>query len=200
MLDQLPTLTQLIKVLQQIPYVASKNIYKVAAHFIHMKEQQRKTICTLLERMGDLLDECDNCFCLREKAHGCIFCTTTKRNKKLICVVETWEDIFSIEKTGGYQGVYHVLGGVIYPLEGVGPEDLHIDPLIQRVHTQRPDELILAMSQTPEGEATAAFIARKLKDQSLLISCLARGLPVGSSLTTMDRLTVFKALSERRPF
>jgi len=96
--------------------------------------------------------------------------------------------------------VYHVLGGVIYPLEGIGPENLTIEPLIERVKHHKITEVILALSQTPEGEATAAYIASKLKQEPVTITCLARGLPVGSSLGTMDRLTVFKALSERRPF
>jgi recombination protein RecR len=89
---------------------------------------------------------------------------------------------------------------VIYPLEGIGPENLTIEPLIQRVRHYKITELILALSQTPEGEATAAYIANKLKGEPVAVTCLARGLPVGSSLGAMDRLTVFKALSERRPF
>ena len=105
----------------------------------------------------------------------------------------------SIEKTGGYQGVYHVLGGVISPLDGMGPEDLTINHLLQRIN-EAVKEVILATNQTPEGEATAAFIAHKLKKFPVAISCLARGVPVGSSLEFMDRLTVYKALSERRPF
>jgi recombination protein RecR len=114
-------------------------------------------------------------------------------------VVETWQELLAIEKTGGYRGVYHVLGGVISPLEGIGPENLTINQLLNRVH-EGATELILAMNQTPEGEATSAFIASKLKGKSVVISCLARGIPVGSSLEYMDRLTLHKALSERRPF
>jgi recombination protein RecR len=200
MLEQLPTLAQLIRTLQQIPYVASKNIYKVAAHFVHMTPAQIDTFCAQLTRVKEQLQECDHCFCLKEKEKGCVFCTAKKRHQTTVCVVETWEDVFSIEKTGGYQGVYHVLGGVIYPLEGVGPEDLRIDELVKRVLAGSVQEVILATNQTPEGEATAAFIARRLKELDIMISCLARGLPVGASLGTMDRLTVFKALSERRPF
>jgi recombination protein RecR len=117
-----------------------------------------------------------------------------------VCVVETWQEILAIEQTKGYLGVYHVLGGSISPLEGVGPEDLTINALLDRVNKGMIKEVILATNQTPEGEATATYIARKLKGNEIDISCLARGLPVGSSLEGMDRLTVFKALSERRPF
>lgn len=95
--------------------------------------------------------------------------------------------------------MYHVLGGVISPLDGIGPEDLTIDHLVQRINDSTK-EIILATNQTPEGEATAAFIASKLKKFPVIISCLARGIPVGSSLEYIDKLTVYKALSERRPF
>jgi recombination protein RecR len=108
--------------------------------------------------------------------------------------------LLAIEKTQGYMGVYHVLGGVISPLEGISVDDLTIEPLIERIEHKNINEVILATNQTPEGEATAAFIARKLRDKNVVVSCLARGLPVGSSLEAMDRLTVYKALSERRPF
>ena len=105
-----------------------------------------------------------------------------------------------MKKTASYEGVYHVLGGVICPLEGVGPEQLSIDALVARVDQKNITEVILATNQTPEGEATAAYIAHALKDKHVAISCLARGIPVGSTLEFMDRLTVYKALSERRPF
>lgn len=129
-----------------------------------------------------------------------MFCSSSQRDQTIVCVVETWQEILAIEKTKGYIGMYHVLGGSISPLEGVGPEDLTIDSLILRAENGTVKELILATNQTPEGEATATYIARKLKGKNIAISCLARGLPVGSSLEGMDRLTVFKALSERRPF
>jgi recombination protein RecR len=115
-------------------------------------------------------------------------------------VVETWQELIAIEKTGGYTGAYHVLGGAICPLEGIGPENLNIVPLIHRVANSQIAEIILATNQTPEGEATASFIASKLRQSGVKISCLARGIPVGSAIESMDRVTVYKALSERRPF
>lgn len=200
MFDQLPTLMQLIRGLQQVPYLASKNVYTVASHFLHMQTEQVEQFCALLLKAKEMLQECPECFCWKEKGNTCIYCSSPQRNKQLICIVETWQDIFAIEKTGGYQGVYHILGGVIYPLEGIGPEDLTIDALVDRIEKNAVEEIILATNQTPEGEATAAFIARRVKNSAVKVSCLARGLPVGSSLGTMDRLTIFKALSERRPF
>lgn len=200
MVDKLNSLAQLLKQLQQVPYVASKNIYRVAHYFLEMNEQKLQQFCTALQDAHKNLEKCALCWAWKERTSACVFCSAKGRDQKLICVVETWHDLYAIEKTSGYTGVYHVLGGVICPLEGIGPEDLTIQALVTRI-TQNPcDEIILAMNQTPEGEATAAFIARKLQDVSCKVTCLARGIPVGSSLESMDRLTVFKALAERRLF
>ncbi len=200
MLEDLPTLDHLLKVLQQVPYLASKNVYRVAAHFLEMNQQQTAQFCATLEAAQKKLKKCMICFYWQEVSGECVFCSSEKRDATIICVVETWQEILAIEKTKGYFGMYHVLGGSISPLEGIGPEELTIDALIDRVGNNDIKEIILATNQTPEGEATATYIARKLKGKNITISCLARGLPVGSSLEGMDRLTVFKALSDRRPF
>jgi len=200
MLSEVPSLAQLIKTLQQVPYLASKNIYRVASHFLYMEPDKLARFCAVLIEAKKNVYMCSICCVWQEKDRACYFCSSPKRNQALVCVVETWQELLAIEKTGGYQGVYHVLGGVICPLEGIGPEDLTITRLVERVVDGSVQEIILATNQTPEGEATAAYIGRKLKNYSITVSCLARGMPVGSSLEAMDRLTVFKAISERRPF
>ncbi len=200
MLEKLPTLAQLLKTLQQVPYLASKNLYRVAAHFLEMNAQQIQQFCAVLIDTKNKLIQCPDCFYWCEKGQSCIFCVGLKRDKKIVCVVETWQDILAIEKTNAYTGTYHVLGGVICPLDGIGPEDLTITQLVKRVEKHAVKEIILATNQTPEGEATAIFISRKLKKKSVMVSCLARGLPVGSLLGAMDRVTIYKALSNRRPF
>ena len=199
-MQELPTLAHLFKILQQVPYLASKNLYRVAAHFLEMQPQQIAQFCTALKEIKERLKKCETCFYWQEISATCMFCSSSQRDQATVCVVETWQEILAIEKTKGYLGVYHVLGGSISPLEGIGPDDLTIDALLERVNNGTIKEVILATNQTPEGEATATYIARKLKEKNIAISCLARGLPVGSSLEGMDRLTVFKALSERRPF
>ena len=199
MQEKLPSLDNLLKSLQQVPYLASKNLYRAAAHFLNMKPEGVEQFCKVLLAAKRNLEKCSVCFAWKEKKTDCFLCTSNK-DQKLVCVVETWQELLVIERTGGYNGVYHVLGGAICPLDGIGPEDLAIEPLIARVKKGDVRELILATNQTPDGEATAAFIASKLKDHPVKISCLARGVPVGSSLEFMDRLTVYKALSERRPF
>ncbi len=199
MFDDLPSLIRLLRGLQQIPYMASKNIYRIAAHFLKMDRKQIEQFCIMLQDSHRNITHCTTCYALREVEQPCPYCSSSRRDQGLICVVESWQELLAIEKTGGYNGVYHVLGGAICPLDGVGPEDLNIDQLIDRINEQIK-EVVLATNQTPEGEATASYIATKLKGSGVHISCLARGIPVGSSLEYMDRLTVYKALSERRPF
>lgn len=200
MLQDTPSLTKLIKTLQQVPYLASKNIYRVASYFLYLDEGKMDQFCAVLKEAKQNITQCSTCFSWREKERNCSLCSSSRRDQSLICVVETWQELLAIEKTGGYTGVYHILGGVICPLEGVGPENLNIIPLLRRVEANQITEVILATNQTPEGEATASFIASKLKNSGIKISCLARGIPVGSSIESMDRVTVYKALSERRPF
>jgi recombination protein RecR len=200
MLNDLPSLQNLIRILQQVPYLASKNIYRVAHYFLSLDSVKFEQFCTLLTEAKKNIAQCQSCFSWREKSRECSLCNSSKRDKKTICVVESWHELMAIEKTSGYNGVYHVLGGVICPLEGIGPEDLTITSLIERVSKSEIKEVILATNQTPEGEATATFIASKLKPFSITVSCLARGIPVGMPLENIDKLTVYKALSERRLF
>jgi recombination protein RecR len=201
MLNELPDpLKALIKALQQVPYLASKNIYRVSTYFLEMSPEKVEYFCKTVVNAQKNVVHCGVCFFWKERDGACCFCSAVKRDQSVVCVVETWQELVAIEKTGGYDGVYHVLGGVICPLDGIGPDDLSIVPLIERVKTGEIKELILATNQTPEGEATAAYIAHYVKDTGVVVSCLARGVPVGSSLEYMDRVTVYKALSERRPF
>lgn len=200
MIRTIPTLSKLIVLLQKIPYLASRNMYRVASHFLYLKAEQIDHICAVLQSLKRNIKRCATCFYWQEVGMACIFCSADKRDQQTVCVVERWHDVLAIEKTEGYHGVYHVLGGSICPLEGVGPEQLTIDALVDRVKTNSIKEIIFALSQTPEGQATSAFINKKLQGQTVTVSCLARGVPVGSSLDTMDRVTVYKALSERRPF
>ncbi len=202
MIEHSPSILAFLKQLQRVPYLASKNIYVVAQHFLDLDAQGTQKFIEILTDLKRKVEKCTICWTWKEKERDCLFCTSPKRDAKTICVVETWRDLIAIEKTGGYLGRYHVLGGALCPLDGIGPDDLTIKPLLARVEQQKEvlKELIFAFNQTPEGEATASFISTKLKESALKITCLARGLPVGSSLEAMDRLTVYKALSERRIF
>lgn len=199
MLEEIPSLNILLRHLQQVPYLASKNLYRVADYFLNLEMKKVEQLCQALLRLKAQVKECDSCCVLQEIDRDCFFCSSPKRDQRIICVVETWQDVLAIEKTRGYQGVYHVLGGAICPLDGIGPEDLSIALLMTRA-SNNVDELIFATNQTPEGEATASFLADQLKGHAIKISCLSRGLPVGASLEAIDRLTLYKALAERRIF
>ena len=201
MIEKIPTLARLCKQLQQVPYLASKNLYRVADYFLTERADRIAYLTKALEDAKQNIVQCPSCCMWQEREKQCVLCGDTRRDKSLICVVETWQELISIEKTEGYKGLYHVLGGAICPLEGVGADDLTINLLVKRViDSPEVTELILATNQTPEGEATAAYIAQRMRNSTVKISCLARGIPVGSSLEYMDTLTVYKALSERRPF
>jgi recombination protein RecR len=200
MIDKMPHLVKLVRQLQQVPYLASKNVYKVVQYLLDMNPAKAEQLCSIILDAKEHIQKCQTCWVWKEKSQDCSFCSHPQRDKSVICVVQTWQDIIAIERTSGFQGVYHVLGGLLSPLEGVGPEDLTISHLINRSINTDVKELIFAFNQTPEGEATSSYIAQRLKDYNVSISCIARGLPVGSSLESMDRVTVFKALSERRPF
>lgn len=199
MIDKLPTVKKLVRQLQQVPFLASKNLYRVSSYFLQLDQQRLAQFCQVLQEAHAQIVLCSTCFVWQEKNEGCIFCSDLKRDRSIICVVESWHELLVIEQTQTFRGLYHVLGGVISPLEGVMAKDLKIDELIARVNDQ-VQEVIFSMTQTPEGETTAALIVYHLKNKNIKITCLAKGIPVGSHLEFVDRLTVGKALSDRKPF
>jgi len=201
MFQLLPSLQKLVRQLQKVPYLASKNIYRVAFHFLSSPQKEIEHFTQALLEAKKNIKTCSSCFNWTEINNLCPICSDEKRNRSVICIVETWHDLIAIEKAGGYGGVYHVLGGALCPLEGIGPQDLNIEPLFKRVDKSLK-EIIFATNPTPEGEATASFISSKLQDLNLeiAISKLASGVPIGSSIEYMDRVTIYKAMSGRRPF
>ena len=200
MFKDLPTLQHLFNQLRRIPYLASKNLYRVAVHFLRSDRRDLELLCKILLEARENIRPCVECFNWAEKSDRCLFCLDKRRDKSQVCVVESWHDLFAIERVGGYQGLYHVLGGFLSPLEGVGPDDLFIEALFKRLHSGEIKELIVATNPTPEGEATARFIVSRLQGTTLIISRLASGLPTGASLEYMDRTTIYNAFQGRQPF
>lgn len=198
-IDKLPAAKRLMRQLHQIPYFASKNMNRILAYFLQLDKAKSDQLCQALQEVKMSIVACSSCFAWKQKNQSCLFCDDTSRDDSIICVVETWQDLLVIERTETYKGRYHVLGGAICPLDGIGPQDLQIDSLINRV-SDNVTEVVLAMNYTPEGEATSAFIARKLEAFSVKVSSLAKGVPIGSNLEFIDRLTIGKAISERKPF
>lgn len=195
----LPSLQRLLRQLQNVPYLASKNLYRVAAYFLSSDQKSIDQLCTAILEAKKNIRPCKICFNWAEGDALCEICSLSVRDKASICVVETWHDLMAIERSGDYKGVYHVLGGALCPLEGIGPDNLTVDALVKRVDDSI-EELIFATNPTPEGEATASFIVSKLEGKEVKISRLASGIPIGSNLEYMDRVTIYKALSGRRPF
>ncbi len=200
MLGKLPSLEKLIRQLQHVPYLASKNVYRVAMHFLQSGETQIEQFCQAIREAQKNISPCIDCYNWTEGSERCGICTRHNREKGIICVVETWHELVAIEKAGGYTGLYHVLGGVLCPLEGVGPDALTIEPLLKRVEREPVQEIIFATNPTPEGEATASYISSKIKDSGINITKLASGVPIGSSLAYMDRVTIYKAMAGRSTF
>ncbi len=201
MFQSLPSFQKLVRQLQKVPYLASKNIYRVVVHFLTRDAKDIEQLCNAILEAKKNVKNCSICLNWTESNDLCPICLSDKRDKSIICVVETWHDLFAIEKTGSYQGIYHVLGGALCPLEGIGPDDLFIQQLLKRID-KSVKEVVFATNPTPEGEATASFVSLKLAEKNIeiAISKLASGVPTGSSLEYMDRVTIHKAMSGRRPF
>jgi len=199
MFTQLPSFQRLVKHLQRMPYLASKNVYKVAIYFLTSDQKTVEQLCATILEAKKALKPCLSCFNWTEGTELCTICSSTRRERNVICVVETWYDLFAVENAGEYHGLYHVLGGSLCPLEGIGPDQLTIKHLVKRIDDS-VEEVIFATNPTPEGEATASFISSKLQSSHVRLSRLASGVPVGSSLEFMDRVTISKAMLGRRPF
>ena len=199
MFKYLPSLQKLINQLQRVPYLASKNVYRVATHFLLQDKMRIDAFCKAIEEAKQNINPCKICCNWAEGESLCSICKDPSRDKSVICVVETWHDLVAIEKSGDFKGVYHILGGALCPLEGIGQSELSISELLERID-DIVREIIFATNATPEGEATASFIATKLSKKDLVLSKLASGVPTGSTLEYMDRITIHKALFGRRPF
>lgn len=200
MFKNIPSLDRLVRQLQNIPYLASKNLYRVASHILSSNKSDVERLCESILDAKSKVTQCKLCCNWVEGSDECLVCSSDKRDRKTICVVETWHDLLAIEKAQDYNGVYHVLGGSLCPLEGIGPDDLSIEKLVNRINGSDVKEIIMATNPTPEGEATASFIASRVDSSNIKISRLASGVPIGSCLEYMDRVTIHRAISGRRPF
>lgn len=187
-------LLKLIRALSGLPGLGPKTAQKLALHLVFHLEAREGLKKALSEVEG--LSVCPACGNLSEGGL-CAICQDETRNRRLLCVVESVQDLLAIEKSGEYQGLYHVLGGALNPLEGVGPKELNLEGLLARL--EGVEEVILATGMTVEGEATALYLAEELKKRGVRTSRLAYGLPVGGSLEYVDEVTLGRALEGRRP-
>jgi recombination protein RecR len=188
------SLQHLIVAFGKLPGIGRKTAARLAFHILTSSMEEGEELARAIQKVKSDIKLCSRCFNFSER-DLCAVCSDPKRNLKTICVVEDSQTILLIEKTNEYKGLYHVLGGVISPLDGIGPEELHIKGLLQRL--EGVEEIILALSPSTEGEATSIYLARLFKPQGIKITRLARGIPLGSSLEFVDELTLSKALQSR---
>ncbi|MDI3324482.1 recombination mediator RecR [Pontibacterium granulatum] len=192
-----PLLQQLITALRCLPGVGPKSAQRMAFHLLERDQQGALSLAESLEQAIEKIGRCSSCHTLSEE-EICEICSSSSRDKGLLCVLESPVDLFAVEQTGGYGGYYFVLGGHLSPIDGIGPEDLGIDQLLERVRSGEIRELILATNPTVEGEATAHYIAEQVRDQDINVSRIAHGVPVGGELEYVDGGTLAHALAGRR--
>jgi len=182
-----------------LPGVGKKSALRYVLHLIKQEEQDVIHFSNTLKALKQDLKFCKNCHTISDN-DICEVCSNPIRNHQLVCVVQDYRDVMAIENTGLYKGVYHVLGGLISPMEGIGPSNLTIDSLIQKVANQNVSEIILALNATMEGETTSFFIFKKLAAYPVTLSAIARGIAVGEELEYTDEVTLGRSIINRIPY
>src|SRR6187551_1921345 len=192
-----PSVDNLVAQLTKLPGVGQRTAQRLAFHLLSVPKDEALALAGAIEDVKERVRFCSECGNLTEE-ELCSICADTRRDRSIICVVEQPADLLSVERTHEYRGVYHVLGGALSPLDGVEPAHLRIDELLRRVERNGVEEVVLATNPNMTGEATAAYLADRLRDR-VRVTRLASGLPVGGDLEYADEVTLGRALSGRRP-
>lgn len=182
-----------------LPGIGQKTALRLVLHLLNQPEAEVEKFSHALTVLKRDIRFCQVCHNISDQ-QLCQICTAVKRDKSLICVVEDTRDVMAIENTGQYQGVYHVMGGLISPMDGVGPSDLNIESLVERVKAGEISEVILALSATMEGDTTIFYLYKKLKDAGVVISTIARGIAFGGELEYVDEITLGRSIATRIPY
>lgn len=194
----IPLLKEAVDALSALPSIGEKTALRLALFLLRRPEEEAVRLGNALIRLRTEVRNCSVCNMISE-GDVCPICADSHRDHSVICVVESVRDVMSIEETGEYNGVYHVLGGVISPMDGIGPDDLHIDSLVERVSSEDVQEVILAISRGMEGETTSYYIKRLLSGKDVRISAIARGVGFGDDLEYTDSLTLGMSIKNRTP-
>ena len=192
-------MAKLIDELKHLPGVGSKSAQRIAFHLLKMEDGEADRLADAIRELKASIRLCEICNNITE-ASPCAICSDASRDAHVLCVVEDSSNIVAIEQTGHYRGGYHVLMGVLSPLHGVGPDQLRIEGLVNRVKQGGVQEVVMATNPTSEGEATALFVAKLLKPLGVRITRIATGVPVGSELEYVDRATMARAMDGRKDF
>lgn len=195
------TLEQAIEQLARLPGMGRKSAQRMAMHLLKQDKDQVFRLADALRDLKEKIQYCETCFTITDES-PCAICRSEKRQKNILCVVEDVRDVYVIEKTGEFRGRYHVLGGVISPLDSIGPGDIRIKELVTRVNNgnEQVDEIILALNPDAEGEATSFYINKILKPFEIKITRIAHGIPMGTELEYIDEATLSKAFLGRNVF
>ncbi|NVM57065.1 MAG: recombination protein RecR [Desulfobacterales bacterium] len=191
-----PSLVRLIKHLSKLPGIGEKTATRLALHILRSPHERAKGLSESILEVKDKVRLCSKCFGLAD-TDPCRLCLNPNRDHTIICVVEQPSDLVALEKSGAFKGLYHVLQGVLSPMNGVGPDDLKIKELVARVLEGEIEEVVLATNTNVEGEATASYLAQLLKGYPVLVTRIASGVPMGSDLKYLDEVTIKRAMERR---
>lgn len=187
----------LVRQLSSLPGLGSRSAKRIALHLLTNKEKLMQPLAQNLEYVASIINPCQSCGNLDE-GDTCRICRDPKRDRATVCVVAGVADLWAIERTASFRGIYHILGGTLSALDGIGPDDLNIKPLIENAQNGEIKEIILGLSATVDGQSTAHYIADQLKGTSIQITRLAHGVPVGGELDYLDDNTISTALKARK--
>ena len=190
-------LERLIEQLKKLPGIGAKSAQRLAFHILRIKTAEANALAAAIVEVKETIRLCGTCFNITD-VEPCAMCADPARERTAICVVEEPSNLIAIEKSGEFRGLYHILHGSLSPLRGIGPEDLKIAPLLERLRDGSVKEVILATNPNVEGEATAVYLSRLLKPLGVRVTRIGLGLPVGSELEYADEVTIGKALEGRR--
>lgn len=194
----IPLLKEAVDSLSSLPSIGEKTALRLALFLLRRPEEEAVRLGNALIKLRTEVRYCRICNMISE-GDICPICADTHRDRSVICVVESIRDVMSIEETGEYNGLYHVLGGVISPMDGIGPDDLHIDSLVERASSPEVHEVIIAISKGMEGETTSYYINRLLSGKDVRVSAIARGVGFGDDLEYTDSLTLGMSIKNRTP-
>jgi recombination protein RecR len=186
----------LIRQLSSLPGLGRRSAKRIALHLLTNKDNLMQPLAKNLTHVADIIQTCESCGNLDE-SDVCRICRDAKRNRNQLCVVATVADLWAIERTGIYNGIYHVLGGVLSALDGIGPQDLALDSLVENINDKSVSEVILALSATVDGQSTAHYITDMIGKAEIKITKLAHGMPMGGELDYLDDGTIATALKAR---
>lgn len=195
--DFAPSIARLIDELKHLPGIGQKTAQRLAFHLLRADREEALALADAIREAKEKIRECSVCNNITDQ-DPCIFCASSSRDRKLICVVEDATNIQAVEKTRQFSGLYHVLGGALSPLQGIGPDQLKIKSLIERLKGGAVEEIIIATNPTAEGEATAVYLSKLIKPLGVRVTRIAMGIPVGSDLEYADEVTMLKAMEGRR--